>query len=477
MAIFHAPIKMIQRSAGRSAVAASAYRSGTKMVNEWDGQTHDYTRKHGIIFTEIMLPAHAPPEFADRSKLWNSVEQNEKAINSQLAREMEVALPIELPREAQWQLVRAYVQDTFVSAGMCADIAMHDKGDGNPHAHIMLTVRPLTSNGKWGAKCRKVYDLDEHGQRIPDGKGRWKCHREDTTNWNDWGNAEIWRAAWAEYANRALEENGRPERIDHRSYKRQGIEKIPTIHMGVAATRMERRGIQTVKGDVNRQIEADNKLLKEIKARITRLYNWSKEQSQVDDDKESVIAKLWDARLASNQTDTRYGKIKALKENAQLLNFLTDNGIQSMQQLHEKMTALKDDYYALRREIRSDERRWETLDTHLKMWADYEKYKPLQKRYEAMKPEQQERFFQEHSGEFLVFGKAFQYLKRLQDSGEEITPKRWEAELGQLMVRREKLFDKMKAMREEIRAAENLKKAAEKLAESDPSKKKGAQVL
>ena len=149
---------------------------------------------------------------------------------------------------------------------MCADFALHDKGDGNPHAHIMLTIRPLKPNGRWGPKCRKVYDLDSQGNRIPDGKGGWKNHREDTTDWNNRENAEKWRAAWAAYANRALEAADRPERIDHRSYKRQGIEKISSIHMGVAASQMERRGIQTEKGDINRQIAADNKLLKEIKS-------------------------------------------------------------------------------------------------------------------------------------------------------------------------------------------------------------------
>ena len=240
IAIFHALIKIIQRSKGSSAVAAAAYRSGTKLTNEWDGLTHDYTKKRGIVYTEIMLPANAPPEFADRSTLWNSVELNEKAKDSQLAQEIKVALPIELSRDEQLKLIRAYIRDTFVNAGMCADFALHDKGDGNPHAHIMLTIRPLMPNEKWGAKCRKVYDLDDRGQRILDGKGGWKNHREDTTDWNDWGKAEVWRAAWVDYANRALEANGRPERIDHRSYKRQGIDKIPTIHMGVAATRMER---------------------------------------------------------------------------------------------------------------------------------------------------------------------------------------------------------------------------------------------
>ena len=230
----HIPVSIIKRSEGRSAVAAAAYRSGTKLTNEWDGLTHDYTRKGGVVHAEIMLPAHAPPEFADRSTLWNSVEQIEKARDSQLAREIEAALPRELSREQQLALVRAYVKDNFVDKGMCADFAIHDKGTGNPHVHIMLTVRPLKENGAWGAKCRKAYDLDENGQRIPDGKGGWKNHREDTTDWNDKGNVEIWRAAWAAYTNRALEAAGQPALVDHRSYKRRGIDKIPFCPPGAS---------------------------------------------------------------------------------------------------------------------------------------------------------------------------------------------------------------------------------------------------
>ena len=280
MAICHIPIKIIQRSKGKSALAAAAYRSGTKLTNEWDGLTHDYTHKGGVVHAEIMLPSHAPPEFADRSILWNSVEQIEKSRDSQLAREVEVALPRELTREQQLALLRAYVKDNFVAAGMCADFALHDKCDGNPHAHILLTIRPLKEDGTWGAKCRKVYDLDEHGQRIPDGKGGWKNHREDTTDWNDKGNVEIWRAAWAACTNRALEAAGHPALVDHRSYKRRGIDKIPSVHLGPAASQMEKRGIRTDKGEVNRQIAADNKLMKEIKARITRLYRWSKAETE-----------------------------------------------------------------------------------------------------------------------------------------------------------------------------------------------------
>ena len=249
------------------------------MVNEWDGMTHDYTRKGGVVHAEIMLPAHAPPEFQDRAILWNSVEQIEKSKDSQLAREVEVALPVELSREQQLSLVRTYVKDNFVDKGMCADFAIHDRDTGNPHAHILLTVRPLKENGEWGAKCRKVYELDERGQRIADGRGGWKNHREDTTDWNNKEQAEVWRSAWADYTNQALEAAGKLERIDHRSYQRQGVQKIPSVHLGVAAKQMEKRGIVTRKGDLNRQITADNKLLKEIKARIARLHRWSKDEA------------------------------------------------------------------------------------------------------------------------------------------------------------------------------------------------------
>ena len=220
----------------------------------------------------------------------------------------------------------------------------------------MLTIRPIKENGKWGAKCRKVYDLDGQGQRIPDGKGGWKNHREDTTDWNQRGNAEKWRAAWAAYANRALEAAGRPERIDHRSYKRQGVDKIPSVHMGPAASQMERRGVQTVKGNINREIAADNKLLKEIKARITRLYNWSKEQSAQPQGRESIMNFLFQARQDTAPT-SQYARVKALKENVTLFNFLQANGISSMPELYEKVSAMNSGYYDLRGKIVKAERR------------------------------------------------------------------------------------------------------------------------
>ena len=468
IAIFHCPIQIIKRSVGRSAVAAAAYRSGERLTNEWDGKTHDYTHKPGIVHKEIMLPVHAPPEFQDRSTLWNSVEQIEKASDAQLAREIEVALPVELSRAEQLALVRSFVKDNFVAEGMCADFALHDKGDGNPHAHILLTIRPLKPDGRWGPKCRKVYDLDSQGNRIPDGKGGWKNHREDTTDWNNRENAEKWRAAWAAYANRALEAAGRPERIDHRSYKRQGIEKIPSIHMGVAASQMERRGIQTEKGDINRQIAADNKLLKEIKARITRIYNWSKEQAQAEQpqDSGSLVARLYEAQAEVNRNKARYrsGRIKALQENAKLLAFLQGNGITSMEQLYEKVSAMNDAYYDLRGKIVKAERRLAVLDERLEMWVQYEKYKPIRQKLDKVKPGKREKYQQEHKAELAAFDTAADFLKGLKESGEKITSKAWRAEAAKLTVQKDFDYQKMRDMRDEIKAVESLRKAAERLA-------------
>ena len=166
MAIYHLSIKIISRGKGKSAVAAAAYRAGQKITNEYDSIEHDYTRKGGVVHTEILLPGHAPDEYASRAILWNAVEKIEKAKNSQLAREIEIALPAELSREQNISLARDYVNRQFVSAGMCADICIHDKNGENPHAHILLTLRPIEPDGTWGDKQRKEYILDSHGEKT-----------------------------------------------------------------------------------------------------------------------------------------------------------------------------------------------------------------------------------------------------------------------------------------------------------------------
>ena len=234
IAIYHCSIKIVSRGKGKSAVAAAAYRSGEKLTNEWDGLTHDYTKKGGVVHSEILLPAHAPPAFSDRSTLWNSVELSEKSNNAQLAREVEIALPVELSREEQTRLVREYCSSQFVSKGMIADFNLHDTGGGNPHAHILLTMRPLDERGAWLPKSKKEYVLDENGEKIRLPSGRYKTRKVDLVDWNHRENAEVWRRAWADLANEYLAQNNRPERIDHRSHAARGMDEMPTVHMGVA---------------------------------------------------------------------------------------------------------------------------------------------------------------------------------------------------------------------------------------------------
>lgn len=259
MAIYHCHCKIISRGQGRSAVGAAAYRSGEKLYNEYDGIEHDYTKKSGVVYSEIMLCENAPKEYQDRQTLWNAVEQIEKSSKAQLAREYEVSLPVELSREEQIKLVRDFAKENFVDNGMCVDFSIHDKEDGNPHAHIMLTTRPIEQDGSWGVKQRKEYILDKNGQKQYDKKKQtYKCKTVKTTNWDSKEFLQRSRESWSEKVNQELERKNVPQRVDHRSYKEQGIEQIPTQHIGVSANAMEKRGIESQRGNENREIKKAN---------------------------------------------------------------------------------------------------------------------------------------------------------------------------------------------------------------------------
>ncbi|EDX82378.1 MobA/MobL family [Synechococcus sp. PCC 7335] len=224
-------MQVIGRSAGRSATAAAAYRSGEQVKDERTGKEHDYTGKSDIYDNEILKPKNAPERYADREALWNEVEQREKRKDSQLCNEVMVALPAELTHEQKQQLIREYVQSEFVEQGMIADIGYHDFDSHNPHAHIMLTMRSVDEDG-FGKKKRE---------------------------WNRRDAVKDYREHWAEYANRALERAGHEARIDHRSLKEQGIEREPQIHLGAQVLEMEARGVRTRVGDESRRISKVNR--------------------------------------------------------------------------------------------------------------------------------------------------------------------------------------------------------------------------
>ena len=209
----HFKITIVKRSQGQSAVAGAAYQSGERLFSEYDQRTKFYNKKKELVHAEIMLPSYAPPGYADRATLWNAVEAVENQWNSQLARRIVLAFPVEVPKEQYLSMIKEFCQEQFVSKGMIADFAIHDKGDGNPHAHILLTLRAIDEHGKWLPKARKVYDLDENGERIRLASGNWKCHKENTVDWNDQKYAEVWRHGWETITNRYLEAAGRPERV------------------------------------------------------------------------------------------------------------------------------------------------------------------------------------------------------------------------------------------------------------------------
>ena len=237
-----------------------------------------------------------------------------------------------------------------------------------------------------------------------------------------------------------------------------------------AASQMEKRGIRTDKGEVNRQIVADNKLLKEIKARITRLYRWSKAEAEKPQTQQSSLTALWEAQQQLNAPRTRTGKIRALQESAALFSFLQANGIQSMQQLHEKIADMNSRYYDLRGKIVKAERRIATLTERGEMWEQYNQYKSIHKQLAKVKPEKREQFEQRHSRELILYDAAARYLKELKDSGEGITPKAWQREIDQLAAGKQTDTLAMKSMREELKAVERLRKTAEQLSRQERDK-------
>ena len=312
MAIYHLSMKIISRSSGYSAVASAAYRSGSLMLDERTGLTHDYTRKSGVAEAVILTPATAPAWCTNRAELWNAVEKAERRKNSQLAREIELAIPHELPQDAARETVLAFVRENFVSQGMIADVAFHHMDKTNPHAHIMLTTRAIGPAG-FGGKVR---------------------------DWNDRTHAETWRASWADHANRALANAGYQEEIDHRSYERQGLEKTPGIHLGKSACAMETRGIETERGEQNRLI---NRLNLEIQISRTELRNGGLTEPA------RRVADLLNIGLPDNATSyTLRDIIEALPKDSNAAWKLTSNAMSMMA------------------DMQATRRRWEELNTERK---------------------------------------------------------------------------------------------------------------
>lgn len=263
MAVYHFSAQIIGRSQGRSAVAAAAYRSGERLEDERTGEVKFYKRE-AEPENMILTPENAPDWAQDRERLWNEVEKIEKNHNSQLAREVNIALPVELSNDQQKELIRDYVQEQFVNRGMVADIAIHRDDLNNPHAHVMLTVRQFDENGDWGNKKRKDYIFDENGEKMLKANGTPDYKTVSLTDWDKKESLENWREQWSEHANRSLERVGVQERITHLSHEARGLEQLPTIHLGHTVNQMETKGIQTERGDINRDRQEYNQVVQDL---------------------------------------------------------------------------------------------------------------------------------------------------------------------------------------------------------------------
>ena len=478
IAIYHCNIGIVSRGKGKSAVAAAAYRSGEKITNEWDGMTHDYTRKRGVVHTEILLPPHAPLSFSDRSTLWNSVELYEKAGNAQLDREIDAALPIELSREEQTRLVREYCSSQFVSRGMCVDFAIHDTDSSNPHCHIMLTMRPLDGRGAWAAKSKKEYDLDENGERIRLPSGRYKTHKVDLTGWNDKDNTLLWRKAWADFTNDFLERNGSPERIDHRSNAERGIDEIPTVHMGVAACQMEKKGIATEKGELNRSIQKTNRLIREIRAQVGKLKEWiadlfkARETAPEQPPQSPNLANLLMKYLSVQREKSRkYSQswqhqhaADELKTISQAANYLAEHGISTLDELDASLSSVSDEAFSIREGMKTAEQRMKELQKLIENGENYLQYKPIHAELKKLKngwTNKRDKYEEAHRAELTLWNAASRYLHANLTDTKTLPISEWKQEYADLKAQRDTDYTKLKAARAEVAELQKIRKCVD----------------
>ena len=438
MALYHFHVGQIKRSAGRSAVEAAAYRAGEKLYSEYYGLTSDYTRKGGVIHSEILLPPHAPSEYADRQTLWNAVEEVERNKNAQLAYSFDIALQNEFTLEENIALARRFLLDNFVSRGMIADFAVHqpDKAGGieNPHFHVLCPIRPLNPHGSWGAKQRRVYRENGKFDAVP------------TTDWGKPETLEEWREAWAELCNAKFKEKELECRIDHRSYEKQGVDQAPTIHEGVAVRQMEAKGMTTDKGERNRWIRSANALLRTLREKIKALTIWLTEL-RAESQQPTLAALLtdyYDMRNAGAWSNK--AKVSNLKRFAAAAAYLQENSLHTLDDLQNHLDLLRKSLLGVKTNLDAKHSRMKELRDLLRYADQYERFKPIHDQLGALKwKAKREQFKTEHESELRQF-----YLAR-RKLADGIHTAEWQCELDALKQELEDEYAKYRPLRDEMK--------------------------
>ena len=458
MALFHFTVDQVKRSEGQSAIASAAYRSGERLYSEYYGEYSDYTRKGGVICSDILLPSHAPPEFADRQTLWNAVEQVERGKKAQLAYSFEIALQNEFTIEENIALARQFLLDNFVSRGMTVDVAFHEKetedgGIPNPHFHFLCPMRPMNPDGTWGFKQRRVYRLDENGNRIRDQNGKFLFDAVPTTDWGSPETLEHWRKAWADVCNAKFEEKGLDVRIDHRSYLRQGVDLLPTAHEGATVRAMEKKGIRTEKGEFNRWIKATNAVIRDIRKKIALLSDWIKEiKAELAKPQTPDLVFLLRAYYSKRSAGaySQKGKISNLKEMNETFNYLRANGIYSLEDLERRVSEHSAATESLKKTLDEQTARMKAIKQLYDSSAAFQSLKPVYDGLQKIKFEKpRAKYKAEHEAELKQF-----YAARRKLTGEfpdgKVDMKKLTEEYDELEQAHNTTYGEFKTVRDDL---------------------------
>lgn len=466
--------KIISRGKGQSCMASCAYYSGEKKYSEYECcWKYPHSSPARVKWVEVMLPSNAPRAYADSQTLWNAVDAAETSVNAQTARSMLFALPRELTDEQNLALVRDFCQKEFVDKGMICNFFYHDKGDGNPHVHIMLTLRAMDENGKWLPKSKNVYALDENGNRIRAPNGSWKRVKVDTVDWNERRYGEIWRQDWAAAQNAALKAAGRMERVDMRSLERQGVEdRLPQKHLGPTASALERKGVFSERGDENRKIISVNKMLAFLQKTVRGIGAWLDElrkavscqqiiESPDDYPLSDVITAYLDMRRDGRETWNRYaqekGAVHDLKDGFKAVSFLSNHELCTVGQLGRYIAETQRTFSKIKAESTAKERRIRDIDALFGAIQTIRELKPVQQEYESIHWNgKREKYKAEHGDELNRLQKAIWLREKLVKSLGLASPLDKEqraalkAECAQLDAARETLLPKLEEVKAEL---------------------------
>lgn len=479
MACYHFTLKQVSRGKGASAVAKAAYHSGERLSDAYYGTVHDYTKKAGIVYKEIFLPPHAPEHLKDRETLWNEVEQVEKNKRAQLANNFEIALMNEFSMEDNILLAKAFVKEQFVARGMIADVAIHDPPrkqgeEANPHIHVMCPMRPLNEDGTWGVKQKKEIVLDENGQPVIGSNGKPKERAYSVTGWNSKETLQEYRKAWADMVNEFAELTNTPIRVDHRSLKEQGIDRLPTVHEGPEVRAMEKKGIRTTIGDLNRMIRYVNARI----AQVRELFDWIKVRKQELEEKfEAAKSEVRSPNLANYLMDyydkrnqnaeqfqygTRKAKVTNLKQLAEITSYLEQEQIKTPVQLQERISFLSDRFDQVKNEIAEQLSISKEYQEKLRAWELYQKTKPVFDEYQT-KYFLKEKFRKEHQKEIDTYHWANRYLKDYQDENGKVWPNRWKQSADSAKEKAEELKQKKQELAAELQMLKKISSCIEEI--------------